>query len=528
MKNQTAGSQQKRRNAFILAVVTITIVILSLAAYNYTGTMLVEHEATMMGGRDVVARTAAESAIELAATRIMERDVDETIDLFHSPSTFQAQVLIQSSSPRNTVRYSILTPDETRSSENGIRFGLATENAKFNINRLLDLEQAEENLPEEERIGLAALAVSSIPNMTDDIVDAILDWLDSDEDRRPYGAESSEYESLNIPYSCNNGPMESIDELLKIQGVTPDLFYGEDDNQNGLLDPGEDTDEDGVLTLGWKHYLTANSREKNTNPDGDAKININMGEMTELFDLVEELYGEDAASFIVGVRLAGTEYMEQGIPDVQSGIQDQISRNDIDLTIPPTYQFTSLYELIGGETGGVKMLSGQNETFTSPWTEDANTLLNIFPDLEQNLSVTDDAYIEGRVNINEARLEVLEAVMAIPENVPANVASAIISARPPVDIQGASSTVTARRLTAAWILAEGIVDLETLRELGPYITTRGDVYRFTTVGHYDEGGPTTRMEAMIDATEYPPRIKFVRDLTKLGRGYHPILLNPEE
>ena len=82
----------------------------------------------------------------------------------------------------------------------------------------------------------------------------------------------------------------------------------------------------------------------------------------------------------------------------------------------------------------------------------------------------------------------------------------------------------ARRNTAAWILAEGLVDLATLRDLGPYITTGGDIYRFQSIGHFDEGGPTTRMEAMIDATIYPPQISFVRDLTTLGRGYNPSML----
>lgn len=519
-------NRPSERHGFILAVVTITIVLLSLAAYNYTGTMLTEHEAAMMGGRDVMARTAAESAIEYAATRIMEKDADDTVDLYHDPTGFKGQVLLESSSPRTQLRYSVMTPDETNTGAGDIRFGVGTENSKFNVNTLLELDQAEENLPEEERVGLAALAASSIPNMTDEVIDSILDWLDTDEDARPYGAESSYYEALNVPYECKNGPMDSIDELLKVQGVTPELFYGEDDNQNGLLDPGEDDNEDGILTLGWKHYLTASSRERNTTPDGEQKINLNMGEMTELYDSVEELYGEEAASFIVAVRLAGTDYMMQGQPSTQSGIQDQISRNDIDLTVVPTYQFTSLYELIGGESLPTKMITGVDQSFTSPWTNDANTLLNMFPDLEQNLTVTDDAYIEGRVNINEARWEVLQAVMSIPPDVPANVADAIIASRPPVDVQGASSTVLARRLTAAWILAEGIVDLPTLRQLGPYITTRGDVYRFTTVGHFDDGGPTTRMEAMVDATEFPPKITFVRDLTTLGRGYHPELLLP--
>ncbi len=246
-----------------------------------------------------------------------------------------------------------------------------------------------------------------------------------------------------------------------------------------------------------------------------------MGEMTELFDAIEELYGEDAASFIVAYRLGGTDYAQQGIPSTDSGITDKISRNDIDLTVIPTYQFTSLYELIGGETNPVKMLSGTNQSFLSPWTEDGNTLLNIFPDLEQSLTINDDAFIEGRVNINQARREVLMAIPGIPDDLP----DGIISSRPPVSMESASSTIMARRNTAAWILSEGLVDLATLRDLGPYITTGGDIYRFQTIGHFDEGGPTTRMEAMIDATIYPPKISFVRDLTTLGRGYHPSMLS---
>lgn len=508
------------RRAFVLAVITISIVLLTLAAYNYSGTMLVEHEASMMGGRDVIARTAAESGIEFAATRILERDADTTINLQDDVATFRGRILMASSVPRAQVRYSIVSVDEASGVEGGIRFGMATENAKFNLNMLLQLDEIEEPLPEEERIGLAYIAMSAIPDMTDDVVDSILDWLDSDEDRRPGGAESDYYESLNIPYSCKNGPMDSIDELLKIQGVVPTVFYGEDDNCNGLLDLGEDDNEDGILNLGWRHYLTASSRERNTTPEGEEKINLNMGEMTELYDAVDELYGEEAASFIVAYRLAGTDYAEQGLPTTQSGIQDQISRNDIDLTVVPTYQFSSLYDLIGGETNPTKMVTGVDKAFTSPWTEDNNTLLNVFPDLEQNLTVTDEAYIEGRININQARREVLLAIPRLPENIP----DSIVSARPPVALEGASSTIMARRNTAAWLLAEGIVDLQTLRDIGPFITTGGDVYRFMAVGHFDEGGPSTRLEAIIDATEYPPAVRLVRDLTKLGRGYHPKML----
>ena len=81
------------------------------------------------------------------------------------------------------------------------------------------------------------------------------------------------------------------------------------------------------------------------------------------------------------------------------------------------------------------------------------------------------------------------------------------------------------RRSPVWLLTEGIVDLVTFKRLGPWLTTTGDVYSFQVLGHFDQGGPTTRLEAMIDATKKPPRILFQRDLTVLGRGFEPGILD---
>lgn len=522
-----------RRRGFILMIVTVTVVLLIYGAYNYSGTMLVEHRAVVMGGDDLVARTAAESGLELVATRIMERDTDDTIDFYDNPDMFSRQLIVDSPNERGQVMFSVIAFNETNLTTGGHRFGLANESAKFNVNQLLALWEFDEALPEEERLGLASLAVENIPNMTEDILNSILDWLDTDEDRRAGGAESSDYEALSVPYECKNGPMDSIEELLKVKGVLPEYFYGEDANNNGRLDANENDGDatfppdngDGVLDLGWKEYLTAISRERNTNPDGDPKINLNSGEMTTLYDDVEELYGEDAASFVVAFRIGGTEYAQQVFELPESGIEEKISRNDIDLTVVPTFQFSSLYDLIGGETNPVATYSSGNKSFVSPWSEDR--VMTEFPELEQYLTINDDSFIEGRVNINEARPEVLLSVTnAIPTELPGTIVDDIIASRPEIGMQGGSANVMARRQTAAWLFAEGLIELQQLRELGPYITTGGDVYRFQVIGHFGNGGPMTRLEAMIDATEYPPRVVFVRDLTSLGRAFHPEELKP--
>ena len=68
--------------------------------------------------------------------------------------------------------------------------------------------------------------------------------------------------TLDQPYRCKNGPLDSIEELLLVKGVTMGLLFGNDRNRNGVLDPDED-DGSGVLDRGWAAYLTIHSREQN-------------------------------------------------------------------------------------------------------------------------------------------------------------------------------------------------------------------------------------------------------------------------
>jgi len=58
------------------------------------------------------------------------------------------------------------------------------------------------------------------------LVDSILDWIDEDDLHRLNGAESDYYLSLSPPYTAKNGPFDTVEELLWVRGVTPELFYG--------------------------------------------------------------------------------------------------------------------------------------------------------------------------------------------------------------------------------------------------------------------------------------------------------------
>jgi len=59
-----------------------------------------------------------------------------------------------------------------------------------------------------------------------DIVDAVGDWIDEDNETTGFGAENIYYEGLEEPYACKNAPLDCVDELLMVKGITEDLYYG--------------------------------------------------------------------------------------------------------------------------------------------------------------------------------------------------------------------------------------------------------------------------------------------------------------
>ena len=59
-----------------------------------------------------------------------------------------------------------------------------------------------------------------------EIVDAIIDWMDDNDEITGVGAESSYYASLAAPYAAKNAPLDCIEELLMIKGITNELFAG--------------------------------------------------------------------------------------------------------------------------------------------------------------------------------------------------------------------------------------------------------------------------------------------------------------
>ena len=56
------------------------------------------------------------------------------------------------------------------------------------------------------------------------IADAIQDWRDPDDLKRPNGAEDADYRAADLKYGPANAPFETVTELARVMGVTPAIF----------------------------------------------------------------------------------------------------------------------------------------------------------------------------------------------------------------------------------------------------------------------------------------------------------------
>jgi len=545
------------RRGSILLIVLVIIVLLALGAYAFTEMSVAENEATTMYGRTVMARAFAESGIDVAANSLADPAQRIQADpVTNRPDLYSAVLLRSADVARGRGRFSVIagqTYDQTGAT---MRFGLTDETGKLNLNQLL-IMAANNKLNDDNTRNF----LMQLPNMTNEIADAMLDWIDSDEIPRQYGAEAEYYQALPQPYKPANGFLTSLDDLLLVRGVTPLFLFGEDLNRNGIMDPGEDLNGDGYFDRGWSQFLTIYSSERNLQQDGTPRVNINQQNLPQLYDQVQGLYGDTTARFITAYRMNGPSSSNSrggsgsggsgsgGSGGGGSGSSSSMSSSSSTssssssgssggsggsgsssskssgatvslggMSVPSTagtyHQISSIYSLVGAQVRVT--INGKPQTISSPWANNASSMGQNLPDVLDKLTLVDDPFIQGRININVAPYEVL---MGLP-NMTQALAQQIVGAQAMGASSSASGSSQSQRATSAWLVAEGVVtSATTMAQLDPYITAHGAVFRVQSIGYFDEGGPFVRLEAVIDGSIDPPRILNMRDLTELGRGF---------
>lgn len=309
-----------------------------------------------------------------------------------------------------------------------------------------------------------------LPDMVEEIADAIIDWRDSDDTPSGAGVESGYYESLPYGYMAHNGSFRTIRELLEVKDVTEELFYGEDTNLNGRLDynerdgqasPPADNGDD-KLDVGWAAYLTCytsggSAGDTGQTSTGQAQQSSNQQQSSSN---QQQNSGGQQQSSSNQQQSSGNQQQNSGNQQQSSGNQQQTSGN--------TQQ----------SSGNNQQSSGNGEQSSESTTQES-----------------------AKVNINTASDIVLAALLGGGDEA-LRTAQSIIAYRDTLDegIEDISE-----------LTEQGVLNQDDFGQLENYITTSSNIFMircFATANRNGLSGTTLQTEAVVDRSSTPSKILF--------------------
>ena len=412
-----AGTRRKNKGLVIIAVLWMVVVLMVMSAILGRKSRL-DMKVCMARTESVRCKWACRAGIEKAIAVLNEDETenDSLLDLWSdNPEDFNDVMLEQ-------CFFTVRVIDES---------------SKLDIN----------TATKEQLLGL--------PDMVEEIADAIIDWRDEDDVPNGAGVESGYYESLTYGYMARNGPFTTLRELLLVKDVTEELFYGEDTNLNGRLDynerdgqispPADDGDD--VLDVGWAAYLTCY-----TSGGSAGGAEETPAEQTQQSGNQQQPSGNQETS--------EQQQQSSGNQGRSSGSQQQSSGNNQQ------------------SSGNTQQSSGNNgQTSESTNQEPA------------------------KVNINTASDIVLAALLGGGDQAE-RTAQSIIAYR---------DTLTDGIEDVSELTEQGVVNDDVFGQLEDYITTSSDIFLIRCFATADRGGvsgTTLQTEAVVDRSSTPFKILF--------------------
>lgn len=301
--------------------------------------------------------------------------------------------------------------------------------------------------------------LEKLPRITPALAAALLDYLDEDDVPRPEGAEQDYYNGLTRPYSIRNGPLASLEELLLVRGFTPALLNG---NAAVRGSASGDAAEQQRADRGLSQFLTIASYDPDTAGDGTYRVNFNNPDA-----ILPELELPPAVTnFLAALRTNGVTLSHAA--DLLEAVLPVKDAKGLEMEI----------------TSGI----GKAEL--------AKVL--------ESLTASEELVTAGLVNVNTASIAVLATLPGVDDAL----AESIVSARRSISPE--------RRLSIAWLYAEGVVDAAKFKLLAPLLTARSFQFTFQVIGYGLPSGRYRVLEAGIDVAGGTRRVTYLRDVTRRG------------
>lgn len=557
----------KESRGVILPVVLVILLLLGVMVGSFSFRTHADFASTQAMSQRLQARLAAQAGIEKVKLLLplIRLDMDQWYD---NPEEFRRIMIWSEDENRSSLgsneeneggdvvaayRFTIVA-DDPLDDEDFIRFGITDESSKLNLNTAG---------PQQLSILLSTLFGAEEEIDVPAILDAIIDYRDRDSEPRgeDAGTEGEYYETLSEqPYRVKNAPFDSVEELLLVKGVTGFILYGEDYDRNGLLTENEDDgdltfppdNQDGLLKRGLYPYLTVHSYETNVSDSNRPRVYLGSDAATlraELNRIFEEDFEDDPGgggepqsakvqfimSMIYPQQNAGNQGGNNNNGDGGDG-GDGGNNNDRNLlsarfdrsSADPKRTSSARVQFPGGnqQQGGNQQSATQlptpaallnpietrvtNSVGTEVITRTQSPLtVEDLPLLMDQLTVVspDVPEIVGLININTAPSQVLRCLPNIEEED----VQAIVGTR--IGLSGEQKKST------AWLVSEGVLELDRYQQLAPLITARGQQFMIESIGHADHLGVVSRLEVMVDLVGPMIQTIYYRDLTSLGAPF---------
>lgn len=229
---------EKNQSGVALMVVLWIIVLLTALATEFVSAMKTEVHTTRNYKEDIESYNLAKAGINLAMAELLKTA------RFHSSNSAygfivgkvpilsnQPQVSNQANQTSEPVaEFDIIQRTDIPLGAGTVSYTIQDENGKVNVN----------TASRELLIKVLMISGVEVGELRDVIADSILDWIDSDDNFRLNGAETEYYQSLNPPYKPKNGAIHSVDELIRVKGITEEILYGSAQTDSGATYVGLD------------------------------------------------------------------------------------------------------------------------------------------------------------------------------------------------------------------------------------------------------------------------------------------------
>ncbi len=398
----------------------------------------------------------AKALIYQDASQRSQSSQNHSGDLYNDPEDFRDAVL-----GRGT--FQVFRPGRVDEGD-GIVYGVDDEESRLNLNQATSAQ------------------LTNLFGITPDVVAAIIDWRDPDDNVTLGGAEADYYLSLQPPRLPRNGPFQTVRELLLVRGVSRELLLGRRAAQNpghgGMGDgPGESAapaDPSDVEQTGWASLLTVDSSVNNVNAAGDDRVNAQTADESGLTTVPG--ITSDIARAIVAYRDQNQFKSLADLLDVTAAA-NQNQANALGNGNSRGGQASSGASASGNNNGGQGSQGGSNPG--GPKMISTALLMEVADDL----TVDSGQDLPGAINLNTASLPVLICLPGVDRQI----AKAIIDYR-----QSAGFFPNVAHL----LKVEGVTP-DIFKQVAPLVSARSETYRILSEGRVTSSGARQRIEAVV-------------------------------